>query len=158
MTVTNRTRDQELAKYAADCIARVGTEQKDIARVGTEQKEFKSLVRNFPAMIMTSGLGQALAFLKAKNEKQHEDLCESVSKHEDPHKGLYESVSKHEGPHKDLYKFVSEWVSEKIYAKKTGDVLPLIIESDSLHYRQALQETMDLATWLKRFAEAQFSD
>lgn len=120
MTVTNRTRDQELAKYAADCIA----------SIDTKQKEFKSLVRNFPALIMTSGLSQALAFLNAKHEDQHNYL----------------------------YKFISKWISKKIYDQESDNVLPLIITNDSLKYRHALQEAMDLATWLKRFAEAKITD
>jgi len=113
-----KTRDQKLAAYAADCISTVKKE---------DQAEFKSLVRNFPALVMSNGLGQALAFLKAKGKPAH----------------------------KELYKFVSAWVSA-VYGKKGGDLLTLIIENDSLKYRRATQEAMAIAGWLKRFAEAEF--
>jgi len=113
-----KTRDQKLAAYAADCIS----------EVKSNQAEFKSLVRNFPALVMSNGLGQALAFLKAKGKPAHEQL----------------------------YKFVSEWVSAVVYGKKGEDLLTLIIASDSLKYRRATQETMAIAGWLKRFAEAEF--
>ena len=112
-----KTRDQKLAAYAADCIS----------EVKSNQAEFKSLVRNFPALVMSNGLGQALAFLKAKGKPAH----------------------------KELYKFVSAWVSA-VYGKKGGDLLTLIIENDSLKYRRATQEAMAIAGWLKRFAEAEF--
>ena len=60
MTTVNQTRDQKLATYAARCIAHVKGKQSD----------FKSQARNLPGLIMTNGLGQALAFIKAKGQDQ----------------------------------------------------------------------------------------
>ncbi len=88
--------------------------------------KYGSLVKNFPAMIVTNGLGQALAFLKAK-KKEH---------------------------HLGLYRHVSGWVTKEIYGV-TGDLLEKIIADNSANYRRATTETLAFVAWLKRFAEAE---
>jgi CRISPR-associated protein Cmr5 len=119
MSALIQTRDQKMAKYAASCIEKV-----------KDGKEFKSIARSFPSLIMANGLGQALAFLNAKDKSWH----------------------------KQLYQFISEWVSDKAYAQKGKDILQLIMANDSRHYTRALQEAMAISVWIKRFAEAEFKD
>lgn len=87
-------------------------------------KEYGSLVRSFPAMIQTDGLGQALTFLKAKR-KEH---------------------------HLALYDHVSKWVMGQM--KQEGDLLEWLLKQDTAVYRRATVETQAYVIWLKRFAEA----
>lgn len=92
------------------------------------EDKYGSLVKNFPAMIVTNGLGQALAFLKAKKK---------------PH-------------HLALYQHVSGWVTKSIYGGAESDqLLQKIIADSSTNYRRATTETLAFVAWLKRFAEAE---
>lgn len=94
------------------------------------QKEYGSWARGLPALIQTNGLGQALAFLKAKgggNEDKHQTL---------------------------LYKHLSDWVSLQLTDQKQ-DLLQWVITQNSGAYRRATREALAYALWLRRFAEAQ---
>jgi len=119
MSAPMQTRDQKMAKFASDRIKEV-----------TNGAKFKSIARSFPSLIMANGLGQALAFLRAKDEPWH----------------------------RQLYKFISKWVSAAAYGTNGDDVLPLIMANDSKKYNRAMQEAMSISSWLKRFAEAEFKD
>lgn len=91
-----------------------------------KQKELKSLARSAPASIQSNGLGQTVAFWKAKNE--------------DHHAALYAAL---EGWLKDQLKFskpLLEWIAT---------------EATSTQYRHATAEAMAYLNWYKRFAEAE---
>lgn len=113
-----KTRDQE---RAADAWAAVRRH----ANLG-HAKEFKALVRGFPALILTNGLGHALTFLRAKNK---------------PH-------------HKALYDALNLWIGDHMGAQRT-DLLEWLMEHSSDHYRRATTEALAYLVWLKRFAEAE---
>lgn len=101
------------------------------------QGEYGALAKKFPMLILTNGLGQALAFLRAKDKPQH----------------------------RTLYKHISAWVTEQIYVVESGDdeLLERLIgavqgcESNSNIYRRATTETLAFVAWLKRFAEAELT-
>lgn len=88
------------------------------------KKEYGSLVRGLPAMIQTDGLGQTLAFLKAKDKDEH----------------------------RAAYNNLKEWL--KIEFNFTEDLLPWLINQPSDVYRRVTSETQAYLLWLKRFAEA----
>ena len=108
---------------------------------GTYQKQYRARARGLPAMIMTSGLGQTLAFLLSKNEPgQREPNADGA-------------VALH----------LAEWLLSKdspLPWPKAGGrgqpeaLLCLIQERSSIEYRQAAREALEFATWLKRFASA----
>jgi len=58
-----RTREQQIATRAANCISEVKKEEKLAKRYGT-------LARKLPSLVLTNGLGQTLAFLKSKGYSQ----------------------------------------------------------------------------------------
>ncbi len=91
--------------------------------------KYGSLVRKMPSYILTNGLGQTLAFLKAK--------------------GRNEPDSEHE----ILYCHLSKWLRERLGIN--GDVLHWITVTDSHQYRRATMEALAFLQWLKRFAEAE---
>ena len=96
---------------------------------GIDQKQYGSLVRGLPAMLQSNGLGQTLAFLKAKA------------------KGDLRSV------HMILYNHLAEWVGKCVNSQ--GDLLGWVITQRSDTYRRATTEAITYALWLRRFAEAQ---
>lgn len=116
-----QTKEQERAKQA----------WADISQVKGQKHEGKygSLARKFPVLVLTNGLGHALAFLRAKG-KDH---------------------------HKELYRHFSEWVTWEVYDARPGtnDLLEKIIEDDSGAYRRATTEALAFAVWIKRLAEAE---
>lgn len=114
-------------KRATDAYNKV----EQIKALGDEKlkKEYGSLVRGLPAMILTDGLGQALAFLKAKA------------------KGEANS------PHHHAYTHLSTWVTS--WAGHGGaDFLELVLARSTNEYRQYTNEALAYLHWLKRFVEA----
>jgi CRISPR-associated protein Cmr5 len=91
--------------------------------------EYRSLVRSAPADVLTNGLGQTLAFLKAKGK----------------------------GEHRDLLKHLSQWVCPQMGWAQDDDLLDKLTEpaASSDVYRRATAETLAYLVWLKRFAEAE---
>lgn len=127
--------EQERAKKAWDFIGRVREENK---------KEYGSLARGAPADIQLNGLGQTLAFWRAKGFKKgdakhnaEDQLLEHVS---DwlimPERGLAISNDERYSGNKVLY-----WISHT---------------ATSEQYRRATAEALAFLIWLKRFAEAEF--
>lgn len=101
------------------------------------EEKYKALASGAPADIQINGLGQTLAFWKAKANKPQ----------------LNE--------HKALYQHVADWVKERL--QKEGATLPantdllewLMQTATTEQYRRATAETSALLLWLKRFAEAE---
>jgi CRISPR-associated protein Cmr5 len=80
MSASKPTPDQVRAKHAwAEVDKLFDMEMKDgkeIKKPKSHAKAFGSAARKLPVRIMSSGLGQALAFLRAKNKTQ--DLLEAL--------------------------------------------------------------------------------
>jgi CRISPR-associated protein Cmr5 len=91
------------------------------------QAKYGSLARKIPTLIQTNGLGQTLAFLKAKR-KDH---------------------------HNEMFKHLSEWLSSRISVAGTENFLSKIFVMESSTYRLATAEALAFLQWLKRFAEAE---
>jgi CRISPR-associated protein Cmr5 len=94
------------------------------------KSRYSALARKAPAMIQTNGLGQALAFLRAKDggEKNSADWM--------------------------LYDHISTWVMDRMGQDPAGNLLEWIIRKESSTYRRATNEAMAFLSWLKRWAEA----
>jgi CRISPR-associated protein Cmr5 len=117
-----RTLEQERAKHAWDCVQEV----KDKPFAG----DYRTIAVRVPSLIVTNGLGQTLAFLKAK--------------------GKGEPGNEHEV----LYRHLADWVGRKVNAD--GDLLNWLVNTaTSQQYRLATMEALALLQWLKRFAEAE---
>ncbi len=115
-----QTREQQRAANAWQNIEQVEKQAENI------RKEYSSLARGLPAMIQTNGLGQSLAFLRAKGGN-------------DQHK-----------PHSILYLHLSHWLMQG----SEQDVLEWIIQQNTDAYRLATTEALSYTIWLRRFAEA----
>lgn len=99
-----------------------------------EAKDYSREARKLPPRIMNAGLGQALAFIKAKsNEKEH--------------------VGK-------IHDNLTDWVikQRKFPAKKQDSLLESIIEGDSEFLKRATEETLAYLAWLVRFLESEIGE
>lgn len=124
--------DQERANKAWADIAEVLRDkenQKDYV------SKYGSLARSAPVDIYSFGLGQTLAFWKAKIDKDKKA------------KGVDE--------HDKLLRHVSTWVTSQMKLEEQ-DLLNWILQTKSTgDYRRATTEAIAFLTWLKRFAEAE---
>ncbi len=133
-TRTRQTTEQQRAQRAWGDVSRLDNESSD------KQKKYGSWARGLPALIQTNGLGQALAFLKAKGKNDNE---------------RHETL---------LYRHLANWVFFRLTGgnnvqplpgnKTTNDLLEWLIHQDSGVYRRATTEALAYALWLRRFAEA----
>lgn len=87
---------------------------------------YATLARKLPSYLQVSGLGQTMAFLYAKsnNPGAERTLCEQLG----------------------------GYLLRKL-GRGDKDVMELIVKLDPGDYRRATQELMQVADWLKRFAE-----
>jgi len=117
--------EQKRAKLAWEFVQGLKDKRKD------KQKDFKSVIRKLPAMILTSGYGQTIAFHLAKGkDKPHYAIIKNVVA------AIYE-----------LTKISDIETPEKLMEKITS--------TDHETYILLSKETLKYATWLKRFAEAE---
>lgn len=108
-------------------------------------EEYRSIVRQAPAMVQTNGLGQMLAFLLAKEKK--------------PAKDIQGSKNENLGAHGLLYKHLEEWLIGDApipWTINSKTVMERVIEEDSVVYRHTTREALAYLSWLKRFAESRF--
>ncbi len=123
-----RTLDQERAAAALKAVERVcGT---------TLESDYRTQAQGLPAMLVSSGLAPALAFLAAKGSEKDK-------------------------AHGRLAHDVATWVLSQVFGEEergSDDVVMRcfrrITGSDSSTYRRAEREALELAVWIKRFAEA----
>lgn len=96
-----------------------------------ERKRYASLAKSLPVMVLTNGLGQTLAFLKAKGKN-------------DPNK-----------PETVLYSTLKEWLMLRgILPQDSNDLLTYLVDTDRDQYITAQQEVLAELGWLKKLAEA----
>lgn len=126
-----RTQEQERARYAWECVR----ESKE-ALSGAKLQRYSTLARGLPAMVLNNGLGQTLAFLKAKARD--------------------EEGGRGPRPEGLLLAHLSGWVLPALGAQGE-DLLEWVIrrETDSASYRWATTEALAFLRWLRRFAEAE---
>lgn len=134
-----QTIQQQRAKYALDFVTAL-TEQHKFNK--EQQKNFISYASSLPAMIHTNGLGQAMAFHKAKGSD----------------KGFAETEDKKRS-YNALYKIVSDWLCQKpqIY-QNHKNVLEGVARENMQSYQLAQVEALALMSWVKKFAKAFLSE
>lgn len=130
-----RLLEQERTAAAWQCIAR----HKEQA---SYRKEYGSLARSAPADIQMSGLGQTLAFWRAKGMKGGQPKDQGLNAH-------YQLLT-------DL----SNWVGQRLGIEHQQGLLGWIMaeQTTTNDYRRATAEAIAFLIWLKRFAEAELGD
>lgn len=112
------TLDQRRAKHAWQVIERVMVLDK------VKRKEFGTQAKKLPTRIMAAGLGQALAFLVAKNSER------------------------------SLVDALSDWIQQRRGDPSKPELLKRIIQGDADFLRFATAESLAYLQWLVRFADA----
>jgi CRISPR-associated protein Cmr5 len=121
-----QTIEQQRASKAWELVNRV----KQGARSSKEQKEYNSWVKKVPVLILTNGLGQTVAFLKSKSDREKQLLYEHLSA------------------------WLMGQVSWSAQAQQKTDLIDRLIHESSTNYRRATLEALAFLNWLKRFADA----
>jgi CRISPR-associated protein Cmr5 len=116
-----QTKEQERAAKAWDYVGAV--------KGKSYEGQYGGWVKKLPSLILTNGLGQTLAFLRAKGKGET-------------------------NAPRTLYNHLSEWVMEQLELGN-GSLLEILLKKDSDTYRRATTETLAFVNWLKRFAEAE---
>jgi CRISPR-associated protein Cmr5 len=117
--------DQRRAERAYENVTAIDEQPNDKLK-----SRYSALARKVPAMIQTNGLGQALAFLRAKAGRNKES------------------------EHWLIYGHISAWVMKQLNQDEAGSLLEWVVQNDSPTYRRATNEAMAFLNWLKRWAEA----
>jgi CRISPR-associated protein Cmr5 len=100
----------------------------DMAQAGVEQhhKDYVSTCKGLPALIMTSGLMQTMAFLEQKG-----------------------------GRHALIGQQIRDWLHERYHAPKAFEpFMQAMFMADSATYQRVNSEVFALLKWLRQFAAA----
>ncbi len=123
--VNRQTLEQRRASHAWEAVQRAKNKQKPHEE--QDPKKFDGQARKLPVRIMTSGLGQALAFLEAKKYAP----------------GLLAELK--------------DWINMRIPPRQNQsmDLSERITKEDSDFLRRATDEVLAYLVWIIRFAEAE---
>ncbi|MCU0688059.1 MAG: type III-B CRISPR module-associated protein Cmr5 [Polyangiaceae bacterium] len=102
-----------------------------------DKDRYATLARKLPSYLQVSGLGQTMAFLYAKAKS-----------------GGAEGGEKDQGDRAagTLLKQLRDYLRNR-FNRRDDDAMGLVVGLDPSEYRRATQELMQMADWLKRFAE-----
>jgi len=110
-----------------------------------EDNKYKSYVKKLPSMILTSGLGQTLAFIVSK--KQKEKNKQPPGTEENP-KNAYDLI------YQQLTEYLKSETSARIsMPKDKTDLVEWVISLNSQEYRYVTEEVLAFLNWLQKFAE-----
>ncbi len=116
------SKEQERAKMAWELVNDVPKNLMD---------DYASLVKSAPVMILTNGLGQALAFIISKSKNKEYSI---------------------------LYDHLNQWLAGNVVWIQNGDIsndlIERVIHEKSQGYRMATEEALAFLAWVKRFATA----
>ncbi len=98
-----------------------------IPEKGKEREKFKQFCKSFPTMILQNGLGQAIAFIRAKKENENDKFDK-------------------------MYKTLNAWLKELRYIEV--DVLKEINTMDAHKYLDIQIESLRFLEWVKRYENA----
>jgi CRISPR-associated protein Cmr5 len=118
--------EHERAKEAWSSIDFVNTKYDDIGF----KKNYRSIVMKLPTLIITNGLGQTIAFLKAKGKNDENK------------------------PEEKLYRDIEKWLDKRIQWNARGELIEKVIALPSDNFRSATTEALSYLSWMKRFADA----
>jgi len=133
-----QTMSQMRSKVALDLLKEIGD---SIRKVEDEKKakkikdDFISFSKSIPIMILQNGLGQSLAFIKAKEQSEKSKQG-----------GNPERYTK-------MYDTINRWLKTVGYIN--NEVLTEIQKMSAQEYMKIQNETLKFLEWIKRYATAE---
>jgi len=136
-----QTLDQRRASHAWNVVQRVKNKQGGYQN--QDPKKFGGQAKKLPTRIMAAGLGQALAFLRAKENYNEKDKEKDKKKDKTCAAGLLVELS--------------DWINLCMPPAESEpkDLLERIVQGRSDFLRRATDEVLAYLVWLNRFAEAE---
>jgi len=117
-----KTLEQERAKFAYEKVMSV--------KGKSFEEEYARYVKSAPALILTNGLGNTLAFFRSKKKDGYDKLLEHIA----------------------------EWLRRREYCGENEDPLKWIADSDSIKVLQATREVLAMLNWAVKFAKAELKE
>ncbi len=128
-----KTLEQKRASYAFEKIKAVKGQ--------SYEKDFSSLISKLPTLILTNGLGNTIAFLFSKGKEHHikaiNIIVEWLLKESDL-KILSASKIDFNNPKNSIQEILDS----------------IVLNTDIQQYTYAIEETLRLLNWLRRFSDA----
>lgn len=138
----HRSLEQERAAFAWASIEEVISRNQQLSDERRYWKDYGSLARSAAAYVQANGLGQALAFWRAKGYEWNPSERRSKPKQDDAHA--------------ELLGHVANWLHKQKIVPDDKDLVEWISkDATTEEYRQASAEAIAFLIWLKRFAEAE---
>jgi len=136
-----QTLDQRSASHAWNVVQRVKNKQGGYQN--QDPKKFGGQAKKLPTRIMAAGLGQALAFLRAKENYNEKDKEKDKKKDKTCAAGLLVELS--------------DWINLCMppVESEPKDLLERIVQGRSDFLSRATDEVLAYLVWLNRFAEAE---
>lgn len=143
------------AEKAHNVLAQFAWEKVNDIKDKKLREEYKDIVRKFPALLQSGGLGSALAFLLSKGTKRDQESKKLELDMKKEHALLYQHLQEWLCNEKKIFPNC-EGLKEKIKGEDREAFLLMecVVSHNSWHYRWATDEARALIVWLKRFAEA----
>ena len=125
MSVMRETPDQRRAKYAWEKVKTHCESRNDF-------DQYANLAKGAPALIMSNGLMQALAYIYSRKEAEKKALAEDLC----------------------------EWLSKamKVKSEKFPDIMTALQTMPVSDYMRATDETLQVLRWLRQFVAVFKSD
>jgi CRISPR-associated protein Cmr5 len=102
-------------------------------RVQNPTKEYRNLAKSLPALVMSNGLMQTLAFLEAKGKDEHKRLSEDILS------WLADQQTQVLSPNEQEQGFEA--------------AMKRLAEMDSLAYQRATEEALAILRWIRHLAD-----
>lgn len=123
--MTHQTLEQKRSQHAWKSVQQI---KEELKKEELKKKELARHAKKLPMRIKASGLGQALAFLNAKAEKNNL-----------------------------LHEALTDWIVKErgITAEQSRTLIEVVIKGNSDTLRRSTEETLAWLEWFNRFAEAE---
>jgi CRISPR-associated protein Cmr5 len=144
-----RSKVQELAKLAYECVKQVKDEAKKMDKKGKDfASRYLSYARKLPSMIIYNGLLTTVAFAKAKAKK-----ASTKAKVEEGEKVNIEGLA-----WEKLLEHLKEFLRREGINQDNKDLIEFLSEREVQEYRFITKRVLDFSQWLKRVAEGEIED
>ena len=144
-----RSKVQELARLAYECVKQVKDEAKKMDEKGKDfASRYLSYARKLPSMIIYNGLLTTVAFAKAKAKK-----ASTRAKVEEGEKVNIEGLA-----WEKLLEHLKEFLRREGINQDNKDLIEFLSKREVQEYRFITKRVLDFSLWLKRIAEGEIED